>query len=315
MVILVTGGKGFVGTAVIRQLVDKGHKVICLDLKATPGRLGDLAGQVTMLGGGVPGLDELVKIIKEHHVNRIAHMVFFMSAPGRADQIQPEISTMVMGTANVFEAARQTGVKRVVFPGSIHYYGPQWLHGEVYLNEESPSLAESIYGIGKKINETVAYTYNMRAGMNIISLRLPAVYGPGARVGARGVNAAAVECALGKPAVLPYPPHEKVCVAHIDDVAIALVTALLSDNLRHFVYNIGGYTLSYWELAALVKELLPDAQISFNEIGGKTDLAYLIDYGRIKEEFQFEHRNLKEGYLDLINMTRREAGFPEVQGR
>lgn len=313
MAILVTGGKGYVGAVVIRKLLARGQEVVCLDLKTTPGRLGDDANRVTMLDGGISSVEELVKVIREHKIDRIFHSVFFMSALGNAEQIHQEISVMIMGTATVYEAARLTDIKRVVFPSSIHYYGPQWLHGEVILNEDSPSLAETIYGIGKKMNETVAYTFNMRAKMNIISLRLPAVYGPGARIGARGVNIPAVECAVGKPAVLPYPAAEKVCMAHIDDVAEALVTALLADNIRHLVYNIGGHIVSYWELASLVKEFLPDAQISFNEAGGKTDLAYLIDWSRIKEEFGFEHRDLREGYLDLINVTRREAGLPEIK--
>ena len=314
MAILVTGGKGYIGVAVIRKLLNKGHKIICLDLKTSPGRLSDIADQVTMLKGGVPGLDELVKIIQDHNIDRIAHTVFFQSASGNAGEIHFEISSMVMGTINVYEAARQTGVKRVVFPSSIHYYGPQWLHGDVYLNEESPSLAQTIYGIGKKLNETTAYTYNIWAGMSIVSLRLPAVYGPGARIGARGVNIAAVECARGKPAVLAYPSEDKVCVGHIDDVAEAIVTILLAANVKHYVYNIGGHTISYWELASLIKKFLPDAKISFNEKSGKTDLPYLIDYSRIKEEFGFKHRLLSEGYLDLINTTRREAGLPEVKG-
>jgi len=314
MNILVTGGKGFVGAAMIRKLVNKGHQVICLDRKTTPGRLGDVADRVTMLGGGVPGLEGVVKIIQDHHIKRIAQMVFFMSAPGKAGQIQTEVSSMVMDTTNVFEAARLAGIKRVLFPSSIHYYGPQWLHGETYLDEESPGLAETIYGIGKKMNETVARKYNTRAGMEIISMRIPAVYGPGARIGARGVNIAAVECAQGKPAIFPYPAEEKVCAAHIEDVADALVTGLLTKNLWYDVYNIGGHIISYSELASIIKEFLPDAHILYNESGGKSDLAYLIDYSRIKEEFGFEHRDLKEGCLELINTTRRETGLPEIRG-
>lgn len=313
MNILITGGKGYIGAAMIHQLLGKGHKVICLDLKSSPGRLGDIATRVTMLGGGLPGVKELISLIKEHTIDRIAHMPFFMSAPSNAEQIWQEISVMVAGSVDVYEAARGTGVNRVIFPSSIRYFGPQWLHGEVYLNEDSPSLAKSIYGTGKRLNEVVAYHYNMRAGMSIISLRIPCVYGPGGRVGARGVNIAAVECALNRQAIFPHPPEEKVCVAHIDDVAKAMVLLLLHDNPRHYVYNIGGHTVSYWELASFVREFLPDAQISYDESGGKIELPYLMDYSRIRQEFGFEHRPLSEGYLDLINATRREAELPVVE--
>lgn len=309
MVILVTGGKGYIGAAVIKKLVERGHRVICLDLKTSPGRLGDLAGKVVMIGGGIPGAGDLSKIMTENKVDRVAHMVFFMSGNMKAEEIQGEISSMIMATANVFEAARRCGINRIVFPSSIHYYGPQWLHGEVYLNEESPSLAETIYGIGKKLNEAVAYTYNMRAGMLITSLRIPAVYGPGARMGARGVNVAAVECALGKGAILPYPPCEKVCIAHIDDVSEIAAKILLADSVNHYVYNVGGHTLSYWQIAAVVREILPEADVWFNEAGGRTDLPYLIDWTRIQNEFGLVHRAARTGYLDLINSVRKEAGL------
>ncbi|MFH1481208.1 MAG: NAD-dependent epimerase/dehydratase family protein, partial [Pseudomonadota bacterium] len=98
MAVLVTGGKGFLGALMIRKLLQRDHPVVCLDLKTTPGRLGDVADRVTMLGGGVPDLDGLVKIIQDHHIDRIAHMVFFMSALNDAEQIRTEISSMVMNT-------------------------------------------------------------------------------------------------------------------------------------------------------------------------------------------------------------------------
>ena len=312
MSVLVTGGKGFVGAAMIRKLVDSGEEVVNLDLKTTPGRLGETAERITMLGGGMPDLDGLCQLIRDHRVDRIAHMVFNMSGANTPEKIPAEVSTMVMSTANVFEAARQTGLKRVLFPSSIHFFGPQWLHGEVWLDEESTSLAESVYGIGKKMNETMAARYNMSAGMSIISMRLPAVYGPGGRVGARGVNIAAVECALNKPAVFPYRAEQKVCAAHVDDVVDALLLGLTTANPKHMVYNIGGHIATYWELAQIVRERLPEAEITYNEGAGMSDLAYLIDCSRLKEEFGFDHRPLTSGYWDLINLTRMENGLPEV---
>ena len=88
MAILVTGGKGFVGATMIGKLVDKGHQVVCLDRKTTPGRLRDTADRVTMLGGGVPGLEGLVKIIQDHHIERIAHMVFSCPNLGRPSRFR-----------------------------------------------------------------------------------------------------------------------------------------------------------------------------------------------------------------------------------
>ncbi len=312
MAVLVTGGKGFIGAVVIRQLLASGQAAVCLDLKSTPGRLADVADRTVMLDGGMPSVQRLTEIIREHDIDRIAHLVFFISAPGNADEIRTEVRTMVSETVDLFEAARLTGVRRVVFPSSIHYYGPQWLHGETLLDEECPSLTTDIYGVSKRLGETVASVYNMRANMSVVSLRIPAVYGPGGRVGARGVNVAAVECALGRPARLPFAAADKVCVGHVEDVAHAVVTLLAAESPRRLVYNVGGHTLSYWEMASLIHRFLPEAQISFDETTGRSDLPYLIDYSRIREEFGCEHRGLTDGYRDLINHTRRGAGLLEV---
>lgn len=312
MAVLVTGGKGYLGAAVIEQLVGRGREVVCLDRKTTPGRLERLRDRVTMLGGGVPGVEEMVELLQRHQIDRVAHMLFFASRPDDPSQIREEVAHMAMTTADVYEAARRAGVKTVVFPSSIHLYGPQWLHGEISLHEGSPALDETVYGTGKKFNEAVAAAYTARSGMNIVALRLPAVYGPGALVGARGVNAAAVEAALGRPVTLPYPPDQQVCVAHIEDVASAVVAVLLAEGPTHRVYNVGGHSVSYWTLASLVRRCIPDADIRFAERDVVSDLPYLIDDRRIREEFGLQHRPLREGYVHLIEHTRRRAGMPAL---
>jgi hypothetical protein len=51
-----------------------------------------------------------------------------------------------------------------------------------------------------------------------------------------------------------------------------------------------------------------------HEGSGRFGLEYLIDYSRIKKEFNFQHRDLREGYLDLIKVVRREAVLTEIKG-
>ena len=117
-----------------------------LDLKTTPGRLADVADQVAFVGGGLGGVERLERVIREHDVDRIAHMVYTSSSRHESG-VRHELETMVMGTVDVFEAAAPAGVRPVVFPSSIHYYGPQERHGEVALAESAPSLATTIYGV------------------------------------------------------------------------------------------------------------------------------------------------------------------------
>ena len=127
MAILVVGGKGFIGSQVTRRLLAGGETVVCFEPRATPGRLGSLADDVTMEVGSIAHFDDLLRVFTTHHITRVAGLVFFAFRENPA-LLHQEMSVMVQGTANLFEAARRHDVTRVVFPSSIAYYGPQWLH-------------------------------------------------------------------------------------------------------------------------------------------------------------------------------------------
>jgi nucleoside-diphosphate-sugar epimerase len=144
----------------------------------------------------------------------------------------------------------------------------------------------------------------------VVSLRLPAVYGPGAAVGARGVNAAAVAAGRGEPATLPYPSDERVCLAHVDDVAACMVSALVLDRPDHEIYNIGGTTLSYGEMVAIVKGLVPELEVTFKQ-DERTDLPYLIDDSAAQRDLGLRHRPVQEGMREVIEYSR-VAGAPSA---
>jgi hypothetical protein len=91
----------------------------------------------------------------------------------------------------------------------------------------------------------------------------------------------------------------------------------LTDKPRHAVYNSGGTPISLGELADLVREFLPDAQITFDrETGGKAASGnYLIDNSRLIQEFGLQYLPYRQRILQIINDTRREAGLPPVADR
>ncbi len=173
MAILITGGKGFIGSQVIPKLLALGEDVVCLEPRATPGRLGENAGKIAMQVGSVTNFDDVLAVFQNHPITKVAGLAFFAFRDD-PNRLHAEMSIMVQGSANLFEAARQRGVKRVVFPSSIAYYGLQALHGDgqTPLTEDAPCLAGSIYGIGKRLCEVLACDYNRHAAMDIIAMRL-----------------------------------------------------------------------------------------------------------------------------------------------
>ena len=224
MAILIAGGKGFIGSQVIPKLLALGEDVVCLEPRATPGRLGVNTGKIAMQVGSVTNFDDVLAAFQNHPITKVAGLVFFAFRDD-PNRLHAEMSIMVQGSANLFEAARQHGVKRVVFPSSIAYYGPQAFHGDgkTLLTEDAPCLARSIYGVGKRLCEVLARDYNTHAAMDIIAMRIPVVYGPGGRIGARGVNLIATQGAVHGHMAFPHAPDDHVLIGHVQDVADVVV--------------------------------------------------------------------------------------------
>jgi nucleoside-diphosphate-sugar epimerase len=315
MAILVTGGKGFIGARVIKNLVERGEEVVCLELKDSPGRLGDLAAKIKMVVGDITNYDDIARAIGENNVDRIAHMVFFSAQergvserPEEAEQLYRQQMIMNTGTFHLFEAARLAGVKRVAFPSSVQYHGlekPWTLPGPI--TEESPALPSTTYGIGKHLCEHLAHEYNRLLKTDIVTLRIPGVYGPGVKIGARGVNLIGTQGGLGLPVKFPYSAEQRIVLAHVDDIAEIFARALLAPSLPHEVYHIGGLCVSYGDMAAVGRQLMPDMQISF---GTASPVAVPeIDCSRMLKEIGVEHRSLEAGYRELIELTRAENGL------
>lgn len=309
MAILVAGGKGFIGSQVVSKLLARGEGVVCLEPKDTPGRLRGDAGRVAMEVGSVARFEDVLAVFRKHRISRVAALVFFASR-GRADSLHAEMSIMVQGTANLFEAARQHGVRRVVFASSIAYYGPQPLHGDgrTPLSEEAPSLARTMYGVGKRLCEVAALEYNRNAGMDIVSMRIPAVYGPRGRVGSNGVNLIATEGATRGRVSLPRPPDDHVLVGHVQDVAEATVALLTRERLAYPVYNVGGHTLSFRELGEIGKRVVPGLRVRYADTAPPMELPYLVDHSRLAAEVGITHRDPETAYRELVDCSRHEAG-------
>lgn len=319
MTTLVTGGKGFIGARLVRRLVEEGEPVVCLDLKGTPGRLVDIAERITFIEGDVSRYEDIEAAIRDHAIDRIAHAVFFSAEergvaarPEDAEQLYRQQMIMNTGTFHVFEAARRAGIRRIMYPSSVQYHGldEPWTLPEP-VTEDSPARPTSPYGIGKHLCERLAQEYNRLHGMEIVSIRVSGAYGPGVRIGARGINLIGTAGALGQKVAFPYARRQRIVLAHVDDIALAFACALLGPKPAHDVYHVGGHYVSYEELAEVGRALIPGLEVSYRE-EAPLNCSYRIDSGRMERELGVRHRSLQRGYGDLINETRSEHGLEQV---
>jgi nucleoside-diphosphate-sugar epimerase len=310
---LILGGTGFIGRRLVPLLAQRGEEVVCMDLNPGTASYGQLADRVRVVRGDVTQFDDVMAVTVAAKPSRVVNLAYFLGS-----EHAPHVATKlnIIGMDNCFEAARLGGVNRVVFASSLAVSGEQHFYGDRVVTEDDFRHGHVQYAMHKIFNEWQAQDYREKYGMEITAIRPANVTGPDKIVGSVDHVKCITFPARGEAIAFPYKDAMRSPV-HVDDIAEVFARVLLTDKPRHAVYNTGGTAISLGDLANLVREFLPDAQISFeNETGGKeTSGNYLIDNTRLIQEFGLQYLPYRQRVLQIINDTRREAGLPPVADR
>lgn len=313
MSMLVIGGTGFVGSRVCRQLVDLGEAVVACDINPSTEMLGEYADRVPVSRCDKTSIEDLVRTIKENDVELIIDLSYVLEIESMTNP-RLALQVNIMGTSNVFEAAKLMGVRRVLFASSITAYGHHDNFGEKALDEDDPIYPMTMYGSCKGFCEFLAKLYRDVYGLEMVVLRVGSAFGPGRTAGATAfVSNITTLPALGEPLFIPLKPTTNFVYSSVDDVARAFVTAARADSglLKHGLYNIGGFTHRGDEVEARIKELVPDAEVQFGDL--EVYYVYRLDNSRIKDDLGFELAyTMEEGIKANMNETRAMNGLPPV---
>ncbi len=173
MKVLVTGGAGFIGSHLVEALVADGAQVRVLDNFRT-GQPTNLAGlDVELMEGDVSDWEVVKTAVSD--CDLIFHLAAMVSVPESVQNPSLNHRINVNGTFNVFEAARQVGIQRIVYSSSSAVYGDL---PELPARETSLVTPISPYGSAKWMNEIMAESYRTSFGMELIGLRYMNVFGP-----------------------------------------------------------------------------------------------------------------------------------------
>lgn len=175
MRVLITGGSGLIGRAAAVRLIERGCDV----------RLIDVANDPQILGAGYARCDitryeELLPHVRG--VDAVVHLAAIRNPHDAPGHEVYRVNTI--GTFNVFEAAAQTGVRRVVQASSINAVGAYYSVGDITpqyfpLDEDHPPRTTDPYSFSKQQIEEIGAYFWRRDGIRSIALRLPGVYGAG----------------------------------------------------------------------------------------------------------------------------------------
>lgn len=266
MSILITGGTGFIGAEVARQLVrqDVGP-ITVFDRNPSPQRLDEIAEKVEIVRGDLGTFSHVLDVVRKSKPETIYHLGGMLSVPSDADP-PAAFQANAQGTFHVLEAARLFDVRQVLFSSSIATYG--YGIGDE-LADHTLQRPQLFYGACKLFGEHMGLFYRRKYGLDFRGMRFAAVIGPGVRTPGVVQYASWVieESAKGNPFTVWVRPDFQVPTIYFKDAAQSIVSlaAAPADCIEMVNYVLDGVppTPSAEEIVRMVRKRLPDAEITF----------------------------------------------------
>ena len=252
--VLVTGGAGFVGSSLVRRLVDEGARVTVLDDLFTGRRENLPASGLAFVEGSVCNSELVERLVREHEIvfHAAARNIVVSTRNPRED-----FETNIGGTLNVLLAARAAGVQRVVYTSSTSVYGnPRYLP----INEDDHLSLLTPYAVSKLAGEHYCTAFYESYGLPTTAVRYSNIFGPGQDPANPycGVVAKFVEALFaGRPPVIHGDGSQTRDFTYIDDAVEATLVAALSERALGEVFNVGtGVETSVNQLADILVGLI-----------------------------------------------------------
>lgn len=299
--VLVTGGAGFIGSHQVEALLESGYKVRALD-SLTMGKREWVNSGAEFVEGDIRDLKSCRQAMKG--CTGVFHLAAMSRSAASLDNVDICTSNNIIGTQNILTAAREEGVKKVVYAGSSTYYGNQKTpHSE----DMRPDFL-NFYGLSKYVGEEYCRLFDSMYGVPCNVMRYFNVYGP--RLSGEGAYALVMTIFLkqlraGKPLTIHGEGLQSRDFVHVKDVVRANIMAFESE--RHGrTYNVGsGSVVTVKELA----NMMSDNQIHEDRRAGDAETT-LADISRIKSELGWEP---KISFADGIKQLLQEESAGMVQ--
>jgi nucleoside-diphosphate-sugar epimerase len=311
---LITGGLGFLGVYLARQLLVDGEEVILLDRqRRLPLGAADLEGKAEIYNGDIGNWVHVIEAIEKHHVDSIYHLAALLGKDCE-ESAASGFRVNAIGTFNVLEAARLTGVKDVVFVSTGATYG---LVPPRKIFNDTPQKAENIHTATKICSELLGNQYQRRYGVNFRGVRYAMIVGPTRQISYYyGDWSGVIEMtAKGKPYTVHSDPKIPCAYIYVKDAVRALTGLKMApeSKLRQRIYNAHGFMASLNEVARAITHYLPHAQITFDWDKSEymrlqnSGVSYEMDNSIAHEDFGYQPEYLLDSMIrDFIKEV--EAG-------
>jgi UDP-glucose 4-epimerase len=302
--ILVTGGAGYIGSHVVRQLGEAGEKIVVIDNLGRGFRQAVTAGELVV--GDVGDFERVSRLLADHRVDTVMHFAAHTIVPESVAQPLKYYGNNTCATRSLLQACLENDVKHFVFSSTAAVYG---LPERGYADEDSPTRPINAYGTSKLMSEWMLRDVAAASGLRYVALRYFNVAGsdPAGRIGqatqgATLLTKVACEAMVGKrPHVSvfgsDYPTPDGTGMRdylHVEDLAAAHLNALdyLRGNGKSVTLNVGyGHGYSVREVLRMVETVGGKPLVIREEARRPGDPAYLVARAdRIRAELGWQPR-------------------------
>ena len=319
--VLITGGTGFIGSWVTRQLVEQGRRVVSYSRHPDTMFIKDIVDKVDLVAGDVLELPSLIHTIRDYEVERVIHTSTLLGNPLETNPFMG-YRVNVDGTLNVFEACRFMGVKRVVYISSKAVY--DIARGEhahpTYkpIDEEYTKEPNLVYGAIKFFMENMGSCYHRVYGLDFVALRFATTLGPAKQYRHRfAASSKIIESAmLGQPLKIPQGGDQMDDMIYVKDIANSMVLACFAENLEHRIFHVGtGKGETFRHLVEILNKILGPVPIEVGPgLGAASGSNYSVfNIDRARRELGYSPQyDLEASVRDYIEMMKRLDISPVV---
>ena len=298
---LITGGSGFIGSWIARALMAKGFEIRSFDIKSDlsiPQEiLTDQVSQVEWITGDITNATALAEAT--NGCDLLVHLAAILT-PDCARNPVRGAEICLIGSLNVFEAAKQNGIKRVLYMSSAGVFGPE--------DDGIYPKPTTLYGAYKLAVEGAARAYWDDHSISSVGFRPLIVYGPGRETGlTAGPSLACKAAAQGGDYVIPFSGDTDFI--YVSDVAAAYAAAAVNDRPGAHVYNVVGDLGTAESFAEEIMQAAPDATVRAE--GPTLPIAPQIDAGTLRQDYpEIPQTTIREGVAESVAHYRRGRNAP-----
>lgn len=254
MKILVTGGAGFIGSHLVRQLMEAGDEVISLDNLSTG--LRENLPEGARLEVMDTHDDKVEALFRQEHFDAVVHLAAQTLVSDSMVDPENDMYQNIAGTVHIMECCRKYGVKRVIFSSSAATYGDVD-EKALPVQETLPQIPLSFYGLTKMTVEKYLALYHMAFGIHYVVLRFANVYGERQGDGGEGgvISIFAKRLAKGQDITIFGNGKQTRDFVYAGDIARGIRLALTTKN-ADTCYNLSTQTeISLNELVTILSSI------------------------------------------------------------